>query len=257
MPLNIKSCLCTSSSSIDSFIDTSSTSKDSTQSKHPSGGYVTTNTKVKSSEIKPLASCLHPKLRMHAKEYTQYKQLMDSMEASNKHVRFDMDGSASHTNALDDTDTDFVPFEEFEQWRLKRLQAQVSISSSDSNAIPADKPLEGSALSVEQAISANYDTPRKQAIPANYDIPRKQTIPANYDIPRKQAIPANYDIPRKQAIPANYDTPRKQTIPANYDTPRKQAIPANYDIPRKQTIPANYDTPRKQAIPANYDIPRK
>ncbi|MGU7403337.1 hypothetical protein ACV2JI_09340 [Salmonella enterica subsp. houtenae serovar 48:g,z51:-] len=245
MPLNIKSCLCTSSSSIDSFVDTSSTSKDSTQSKHPSGGYVTTNTKVKSSEIKPLASCLHPKLRMSAKEYTQYKQLMDSMETSNKHVHFDMDESASHTNALDDTDTDFVPFEEFEQWRLKRLQAQVSISSSDSNAIPADKPLEGSALSVEQAISANYDTPGKQAIPANYDTPRKQTIPANYNIPRKQTIPANYDIPRKQVIPANYDIPRKQVIPANYDIPRKQTIPANYDTPRKQTIPANYDIPRK------------
>ncbi|WP_171902257.1 hypothetical protein [Salmonella enterica] len=209
MPLNIKSCLCTSSLSIDSFVDTSSTSKNSTQNNHSSGGYVTTSTKVKASEIKPLASCLYPKLRMHAKEYTQYKQLMDSIEASNKHVRFDMDGSASHTNALDDDDTDFVPFEEFEQWRLKRLQAKVSISSSDSNTIPADKPLEGAALSVEQAIPANYDIPRKHTIPANYDTPRKQTIPANYDIPRKHTIPANYDTPRKQAIPANYDIPRK------------------------------------------------
>ncbi|MFP2423386.1 hypothetical protein ACLEXA_17900 [Pseudescherichia vulneris] len=202
MPLNINSCLCASSLSIDSFVDTSSTSKNSTQNNHSSGGYVTTSTKVKALEIKPLASCLHPKLRMNAKEYTQYKELMDSTEVTNKHVHFDCfsskDESTSHINALDDDDTDLVPFEEFEQWRLKRLQDQVSISSSDSAAIPAHKQFERSAFSVEQAISTNYDIPRKQAIPANYDIPRKQAIPANYDIPRKQAIPANYDIPIKK-----------------------------------------------------------
>lgn len=139
MPLNINSCLCTSSLSIDSFVDTSSTSKNSTQNIHSSGGYVTTSAKVKALEIKPLASCLHPKLRMNAKEYSQYKELMDSMEGSNKNVHFDCfssrNESASHTNALDDDDTDFVPFEEFEQWRLQRLKDQVSISSSDSERL--------------------------------------------------------------------------------------------------------------------------
>ncbi|ENY9361414.1 hypothetical protein ACF5F0_003554 [Salmonella enterica] len=212
MPLNIKSCLCASSSSMESLVDAPSTSKDSTQSKHSTDGYVTTNTKVKLPEMKSPAPCLHPKLRMSTKEYTQYKQLMDSIKNPNKHVRFDMDGSTSHTDALNDDDTDFVPFEEFEPWRLKRLQAQASISSPDSNAIPADNPLEGSA---GQTISANYNTPRKQAITGNYDTPRKQAIPANYDIPRKQTNPGNYDIPRKQAIPANYDIPRKQTNPGN------------------------------------------
>ncbi|WP_079969445.1 hypothetical protein [Salmonella enterica] len=203
MPLNIKSCLCTSSSSMESLVDAPSTSKDSTQSKNSTDGYVTTNTKVKLPEIKSPAPCLHPKLRMSTQEYIQYKKLMDSIETTNKHVRFDMDGSTSHTNALDDDDTDFVPFDEFEPWRLKRLQAQVSISSPDSNATPADNPLEGSALSAGQTITGNYEIPRKQAIPANYDIPRKQTNPGNYEIPRKQAIPANYDIPRKQTNPGN------------------------------------------------------
>ncbi|EJK0524984.1 hypothetical protein NKL93_003028 [Salmonella enterica] len=203
MPLNIKSCLCTSSSSMESLVDAPSTSKDSTQSKNSTDRYVTTNTKVKLPEIKPPAPCLHPKLRMSTQEYIQYKKLMDSIETTNKHVRFDMDGSTSHTNALDDDDTDFVPFDEFEPWRLKRLQAQVSISSPDSNATPADNPLEGSALSAGQTITGNYEIPRKQAIPANYDIPRKQTNPGNYEIPRKQAIPANYDIPRKQTNPGN------------------------------------------------------
>ncbi|HIE2306029.1 TPA: hypothetical protein ACXK42_002202 [Yersinia enterocolitica] len=201
MLLNINSCLCTSSLSIDSFVDTSSTSKNSTQDNHSSGGYVTTSTKVKVLEIKPLASCLHPKLRMNAKEYTQYKELMDSMKGSNKHVHFDCfssrNESASHINALDDDDTDFVPFEEFEQWRLQRLKDQVSISSSDSDAISA-KQSERSAFSVAQVISANYDIPRKQSISANYDIPRKQAISTNYDIPRKQAISTNYDIPIKK-----------------------------------------------------------
>jgi hypothetical protein len=115
---------------------------------------------------------------MNAKEYSQYKELMDSMEVSNKHVHFDCfssrDESTSHINALDDDDTDFVPFEEFEQWRLKRLQDQVSISSSDSDAIPAHKQFESSAFSVEQAIPANYDIPGKQVISANYDIPIKK-----------------------------------------------------------------------------------
>ncbi|EMY3700728.1 hypothetical protein AAIQ25_003372 [Salmonella enterica] len=215
MPLNIKSCLCTSSSSMESLVDAPSTSKDSTQSKNSTDGYVTTNTKVKLPEIKSPAPCLHPKLRMSTQEYIQYKQLMDSIETPNKRVRFDMDGSTSHTNALDDDDTDFVPFDEFEPWRQKRLQAQVSISSPYSNAIPADNPLEGSALSAGQTISANYDTSRKQAITGNYDTPRKQLIPANYDIPRKQTNPGNYDTPRKQLIPANYDIPRKQTNPGN------------------------------------------
>ncbi|EHA8173864.1 hypothetical protein JFB16_002773 [Salmonella enterica subsp. enterica] len=215
MPLNIKSCLCTSSSSMESLVDAPSTSKDSTQSKNSTDGYVTTNTKVKLPEMKPLGPCLHPKLRMSTQEYIQYKQLMDSIETPNKRVRFDIDGSTSHTNALNEDDTDFVSFEEFEPWRQKRLQAQVSISSPDSNAIPADNPLEGSALSAGQTISANYNTPRKQAIPGNYDTPRKQAIPVNYDIPRKQTNPGNYDTPRKQAIPANYDIPRKQTNPGN------------------------------------------
>ncbi|EIK4077976.1 hypothetical protein ACEPFB_002076 [Salmonella enterica] len=215
MPLNIKSCLCTSSSSMESLVDAPSTSKDSTQSKNSTDGYVTTNTKVKLPEMKPPGPCLHPKLRMSTQEYIQYKQLMDSIETPNKRVRFDIDGSTSHTNALDNDDTDFVPFDEFELWRQKRLQAQVSISSPYSNAIPADNPLEGSALSAGQTISANYDTSRKQAIPGNYDTPRKQAIPVNYDIPRKQTNPGNYDTPRKQAIPANYDIPRKQTNPGN------------------------------------------
>ncbi|ENO0459165.1 hypothetical protein ACAK56_003175 [Salmonella enterica] len=215
MPLNIKSCLCTSSSSMESLVDAPSTSKDSTQSKNSTDGYVTTNTKVKLPEMKPLGPCLHPKLRMSTQEYIQYKQLMDSIETPNKRVRFDIDGSTSHTNALNEDDTDFVSFEEFEPWRLNRLQAQVSISTPYSNAIPADNPLEGSALSAGQTISANYNTSRKQAITGNYDTPRKQAIPAIYDIPRKQTNPGNYEIPRKQAIPAIYDIPRKQTNPGN------------------------------------------
>ncbi|WP_253377795.1 hypothetical protein [unidentified bacterial endosymbiont] len=176
MPLNINSCLCTSNLSIDSLIDSSSTSKNPTQNNHSSGGYITTSTKVNTLEIKPLASYLPPKLRMNAKEYTQHKEHVDPMEGSNNHVHFDCfsfrNESASHINALNDDDTDFVPFEEFEQWRLQRLKDQVSISSSDSDAISA-KQSERSAFSVEQAISTIYDIPRKQAISANYDIPRE------------------------------------------------------------------------------------
>ncbi|WP_345830845.1 hypothetical protein AAGR22_05695 [Erwinia sp. HDF1-3R] len=202
MPFNINSCLCNSTLSIDSFVDTSSTSKNSTQNIHSSGGYVTTSTNVKASDIKPRCSSLHPKLRMSAEEYTHFKELMASVGESNKKVHFDdvpsRKQSASHDvsdthkpltapiSTVDDNDTDFVPFEEFEQWRLQRLKDQLSTTPSDSDAIPASKQSERSAFSVEHAISTNYDNPREQAIPITYDFPRKQAISINEDIPIKK-----------------------------------------------------------------------
>ncbi|HDL7822704.1 TPA: hypothetical protein PXP39_004277 [Yersinia enterocolitica] len=185
MPLNINSA--PSLLNRHSFAKTPCTSKHSTQSIHSSGGYVTTSTNVKASEIKPRASCLHPKLRMSAKEYTQYKELMDSMELSNKKVHFDdfssrnesvySGVSGTHTSltapisALDDDDTDYVPFEVFEPWRLQRFLDQVRTTSSNSDTTPARKQSERSAFSVEQA----YDVPRKPTISTDYDIPIKKS----------------------------------------------------------------------------------
>lgn len=83
MPLNVNSCLCGSTLSIDSVIDASPPPNSSTHS----GGFLTVCTSVKNSEIKPRASSLHPKLKMSAEDYKKYKQLMDSLELC-KEVHF-------------------------------------------------------------------------------------------------------------------------------------------------------------------------
>ncbi|WP_253378085.1 hypothetical protein [unidentified bacterial endosymbiont] len=191
MPLNINACLCHSTSSIDSSVDTSFNSTHSTQGIHTSSGYVATRTNLKPPDIKPRVSCLHPKLRMSANEYSRYKKLMDSLGGSKKKVHFDesvfrnessspgtSDIKTSLTasvNALDDDDTDLVPFEEFEQWRLQRLQSQVSTTPSDWNTHPEGN--QNAAFTIEQTIPSDYDIPRKQVISTDYDIPKNnQTV---------------------------------------------------------------------------------
>ncbi|MGG2142119.1 hypothetical protein [Symbiopectobacterium sp. RP] len=160
--------------------------------------------------------------------YTQNKETMGLMGEANKKVHFDdftfrnesVSSGVSDTqtaltapiSALDDDDTDFVPFEEFEQWRLQRLKDQVSTTSSDSDTIPARKQSERSAFSVKRATSTDYDTPRNLAISIDYDTPRNFAISTDYDTPIKLATSTEYDTPRNLAISADYNIPRKHGL---------------------------------------------
>ncbi|MCW6567693.1 hypothetical protein [Yersinia ruckeri] len=86
-------------------------------------------------------------------------------------------------SALDDDDTDYVLFDEFERDRLKRLELQVSKTSCKSDAISTRRQSERSTVSVERPIPSHYDVPKNQTIPNHYDIPKNQTISTEHSIP--------------------------------------------------------------------------
>lgn len=65
-------------------------------------------------------------------------------------------------SALEDDNTDFVPFEEYEPFRLARLKFHASTTTHESDTISAYKQSISYALSVDQVIPIDYDIPRKQ-----------------------------------------------------------------------------------------------
>lgn len=159
MLFGVNSCLCTSTQSLLSDVDKPYKQQESPEHNISSGGYVTTSSTVRASEIKPLVSSIHPKKRMSESEYLEYKEMMKNLGClQEKKVSFKEPDDSSSKKLVISTDYD----------------------------IPREHP-----------ISADYDIPRKHPISADYDIPRKHPISSDYDIPRKYPISANYDIPRK------------------------------------------------------------
>ncbi|MCK7227252.1 hypothetical protein L8P27_05220 [Enterobacter asburiae] len=237
MPLTIRSSLRQSTSPINCRENIPNNKKSATTCTVTSGGFEVQNSKTRN--IKPLASCLKPGLRMPADEYLKFKELMDNINSTEaqKQVRFNLpepsvcatntvpSSPSSLTNgALYDDDTDLVPFEEFEPWRLQRETLLKNRQHhAQINQVTPALPSDANNILQPHADAAHYSTPRMPAISTDYAMPNPSAKSAHYDIPNPSAKSAHYDIPGKPAISTHYSIPR-HSGELSYDNIEKRSV---------------------------------
>ncbi|HDR2356296.1 TPA: hypothetical protein QCH65_003509 [Enterobacter roggenkampii] len=228
MPLTIRSSLCQATSSINAFKDISKSKKNATKCTLTSNGFEVQNSKTRN--IKPLVSCLKPRLRMPADEYLKLKEMMDNISTNEipKKVRFNLQESAGCSanaassssssltkSALYDDDTDLVPFEEFEPWSLQR---EALLKNGEYNVqVNQVTPVlisDGDNMSQPPADAGHYSTPWIPAISTDYAMPKESAKLAHYDIPRTPAISTHYSIPRPP-IGLSYSNTEKRMMGSN------------------------------------------